>query len=137
MRGDFVTNDQSAGEIVSSMIVTSDTLYTWSVINGESYGMRADRSAMMATDDASQAPDTREPVPLDQDVTYDCTPWTRVDGSIFEPPADVLFQDYSTLMNMGMEFSTSYEGGAESCALCAQLPDATSQAECRTTFACE
>ena len=107
IRGDFQMNvPELGGETVSSIIVSDDMFYSWSNINGESYGVKfaADTPNM----DNSVV---KEPVPSDARVSYDCTEWRTVDNSIFEPPSEVLFQDMSNLMNSGMEYGTIYEDG--------------------------
>lgn len=145
MRGDFVTTDAAGEEYVASMIKDADTLYTWSDIEGETYGMRIDLEALPEESAASEQPDTREPVPLDAQVSYDCEPWGNVDRSVFEPPRDVVFTDYSDILDGGMEFGTVYgeaaagSGGAEAradaCASCEQLP-AEARTQCRAALGC-
>ena len=49
------------------------------------------------------------PVALDQSVDYDCKPWNKVDGSVFEPPTDVIFRDFGSVINTGMEYGNIYE----------------------------
>jgi hypothetical protein len=100
VRGDFVLNDPTLGEIVTSVIVNSETLYVWSLIDGERYGVQAP-----ATGDEAV---TGLPIPPDESVRYSCTPWTEYDGSIFNPPSDVLFRD---AMDTQAEFGTIYEEG--------------------------
>jgi hypothetical protein len=108
MRGDFLTETPDlTGQVLSSMIITGTTTYFWSEIEGEKYGMKAEVSALAGSDTAAN-----EPVPLDQPVDYECKPWQTVDNTIFVPPGDVLFQDFSALMESGMEEATIYEEGA-------------------------
>ncbi len=135
VRGDFIVKVQGT-DSVSSMIIADETFYSWSEIEGETYGMKARLSAVTeVTDDSS--PDVNTPVPLDTNVRYDCRPWILVDGSVFVPPGDVLFQDFSALMNRGMETPTSFTTpSTDQCALCAMVPAGEGQDECRRTFAC-
>ncbi len=138
LRGDFIMND-SGMEVVSSMIMVDNTLYTWSEIEGEKYGMKIDLSTTESVG-VETKPDTREPVPLDDKVKYDCRAWNDVDGSIFEPPTDIIFSDYGSLIGTGMEFGTIYEegsGAASSCAVCRQIPAGANRDECLVTFSCE
>ena len=109
MRGDFLTKD-SGEEVLSSMIIKDGTFYSWSVIGGEKFGMKANLEQMqtVGSDDSKPKADNG-PVSLDQSVKYDCKPWNSVDGSVFEPPADILFKDYSTIINTGMEYGNIYE----------------------------
>ncbi len=104
MRGDFMMPEGG----VSSVIVQDGFMYTWSVIEGQKYGMKVNLDELKKAN-ASSTPDTREPVPLESNVTYDCKPWNSVDGSIFVPPTDVVFTEFSDVMNGGMEYGTIYE----------------------------
>lgn len=138
MRGDFVSTTAEGDEYVASMIKTGDMLYTWSEIDGGTYGMQINLAELPESSDETQ-PDTREPVPLDANVTYDCKPWPNVDGAIFEPPSDVVFTDYGAVMEGGMEFGTVYDDPAaadgDPCASCERLP-AAAAAECRAALQC-
>lgn len=109
MRGDFLTKD-SGEEVLSSMIIKDGTFYSWSVIEGEKFGMKANLEQMqtIGSDDSKPKADNG-PVSLDQSVKYDCKPWNSVDGSVFEPPSNVLFRDYSTIINTGMEYGNIYD----------------------------
>lgn len=141
MRGDFIVPGMASGS-VSSMIMTADTMYSWSEINGETYGVKFD-TATMAKMQATSSTEiqTNEPVAVDVPVTYECKPWTGVDRSIFEPPSDVLFRDFSEITAAGMEFGTIYEGAesgnATQCELCNQVSAGPGQDECKAAFRCE
>ncbi len=139
MRGDFIV--PGAGEdVVSSVIMRDDNLYSWSEINGEKYGVKIDINAVEEKRANGEVPDTNEPVPLDAPVQYDCKAWTNVDGSIFEPPSDVIFKDFSTIINTGMEFGTIYEDSpdkAKQCELCAQVPAGEGRDSCMAAFSCQ
>jgi hypothetical protein len=140
LRGDFVVPEMASGS-VSSLIMRDNTLYTWSVIEGETYGMKIDMAALAEAEQSDTAPDTNEPVPLDAPVNYDCKTWTTIDKSIFEIPTDVLFTNYSDIMNMGMEFSTIYEEAptgdtATQCELCQKVKGEAKKA-CLAQFKCE
>jgi hypothetical protein len=107
MRGDFLTAaPDMSGEILSSMIIDAGMMYVWSEIEGGMYGVKMDLSKVADTEVES-----REPVSMDATVDYDCKPWLIVDRTVFVPPATVLFQDMSQLMQGGMEYGTIYEGG--------------------------
>lgn len=108
VRGDFELEiPELGGTSLSSVIFTESMFYSWSEINGQTYGMKmpVDRMAEVESEDV------REPVPANVDVSYDCVSWKQVDYSIFEPPSQVLFQDMTTLMQGGMEYGTIYEEG--------------------------
>jgi hypothetical protein len=107
IRGDFITQSPDVQETtVSSMVVVGDTMYVWTEIGGESYGVKSLRP--VATEAAIE---TQEPVGLDERFKYFCQNWEPVDQSIFIPPTDVLFQDMSQVLQGGMEYGTVYEAG--------------------------
>ena len=107
LRGDFLTDSPDlSGQILTSMTIDATTMYTWTETDGEQFGMRVDLPP--DSEDFGEI-DANEPVPLDQQVQYTCTPWANVDNTIFQPPSDVLFQDMSELMQSGMEYGTLYD----------------------------
>jgi hypothetical protein len=140
MRGDFLVESMGTTAL-SSMILSEDTMYSWTEIEGGKYGMKMTLSEFEATQTDETTPDAQEAVPFDAQVKYTCKPWVNIDGSIFEPPTDIIFTDYSAAMNTGMEFGTVYEGAAgvnveQQCAMCSELEGAAA-AQCRTMLACE
>lgn len=138
MRGDFVVTSE-LGEVVSSVIMKDETFYSWSLIAGETYGMKISLDDMAKQKATGQGPDTKEPVPLDVPVNYSCKAWQNVDGSIFEPPTNVLFKDYADVVNTGMEFGTVYDeagGKSAQCALCEKVEAGPGKDECLATFSC-
>ncbi len=107
IRGDFLTpSPDLSGQMLSSMIVANEMMYVWSEIEGESYGMKMDLSMF----DEEEA-ESSEPVSLDEDVQYECKEWENVDRTVFLPPGDVLFQDFGTMIQSGMEYGTVYDEG--------------------------
>lgn len=139
LRGDFIVPEMATGS-VSSLIIRDNTLYTWSTIEGESYGMKVDLATLEAAKSSDTAPNTNEPVPLEAPVKYECRSWPTVDGSVFAVPTDVLFTDYATIMNKGMEFGTLYEEPAvdttTQCGLCERV-EGEGKAACKAQFKCE
>lgn len=139
MRGDFII-DISGKESVSSMILDGDVLYSWSEIDGEKYGVKIDTKVVAEQQSQGQAPETNEPVPLEDVVNYDCKPWAKVDESIFEPPSDIIFKDFNSIINAGMEFGTIYEENPskeESCKVCAQVSPGEGRDSCMAAFNCQ
>lgn len=105
LRGDFlVPSPDLTGEILSSVIMDKDNLYTWTEIEGQAYGAKIALSIM-----DSEQTDANLPVSLETEVNYDCKPWQNVDTSVFIPPGKVLFKDISELQKAGMEYGTTYE----------------------------
>jgi len=107
IRGDFITESPDMeGSSVSSIIVIDETMYVWTELDGESYGVKFQTQST-----ADSNVQTQEPVGLDERVEYSCRNWERVDQSVFIPPTDVMFQDMSQVLQEGMEYGTVYEEG--------------------------
>lgn len=107
IRGDFEIETAELGSFVSSIIYTDNMFYSWSEIQGQMYGVKVNTSLFDQVGEES----LNEPVPMDTSVSYECFPWVAVDGSVFIPPSEVLFQDLSTILERGMEIGTMYEEG--------------------------
>lgn len=140
LRGDFIVSNQGTTDALSSMILRDDTMYSWTEIEGEKYGMKISMAELNASKSNDENLEAREVVPLDAAVTYECKPWVVVDGSVFEPPSDILFKDFGDLVNTGMEFGTVYEegvgGAVDQCALCDKV-EGEGKKECKAAFSCE
>ena len=138
MRGDFLVTS-SGVQTVSSVIMKENTLYSWTEIEGEAYGMKIAMSELEASKNTEGTPAAQEVVPLDAEVDYSCKAWVAVDNSIFEPPSDVLFRDFGDIVNMGMEFGNMFEGGegmGDQCAACDSLTG-SDKSQCRAMMSCE
>ncbi len=133
---------------VTSMIVTPETLYTWAIIDGEGYGVKSVFSGESTTQ-AKPEPGKQTPIDFDGEVTYDCKPWEVVDNSIFEPPSTIMFKDYSTALEAGMEDGTVYPEApagptltpedmqsGDPCTLCDKVAPGEGQDQCRANFKC-
>lgn len=101
VRGDFVTASAELGQVLTSYINDGESIYVWSEINGESYGV-------VTTLAKQELIATQEPIPKDAKVHYQCSEWKQIDNSIFVPPAGVLFKE---AVNADMEYGTVYEAG--------------------------
>lgn len=107
LRGDFlVPSPDLEGTMLSSMIVTSDTVYVWSEFDGEAQGVQ-----IALGDDEGALEEANTPVDPEMALNYDCAEWQNVDRSVFTPPSDVLFLDFDAAMQGGMEYGTVYEEG--------------------------
>jgi len=137
MRGDFVVESMGS-QLVSSVILDTEAMYSWSEIEGNKYGMKMTLSELQNAQADDSLPGANEAVPLDEVVSYDCKPWLVVDGSIFVPPNDIIFTNYGDMINMGMEFGNIYEGGEamSSCEICDQATG-EARAQCRVMMSCE
>lgn len=108
VRADFVLESPEYGQYASSVILNEEFLYSWSAIEGAMYGVKM---AIADLEDSSNEPQPTGPVSLDENISYDCTPWMAVDASVFTPPSTVRFQDMSNIQNAAMEYGTIYEEG--------------------------
>ena len=108
IRGDFITETPDlSGQMVSSMILSGENFYVWSTIEEQKYG------AQFAVADLNNADiQTTEPVPLYEEVQYNCTPWSQVDRTVFNPPTDIRFQTREDMLGVGMEYGTVYEASS-------------------------
>ena len=137
---------------VTSVVIKDETLFTWAVIEGESYGLKTKLGDVltMTADSPERQPGKQTPIGFDEAVTYDCKPWEVVDGSIFEPPSTILFKEYASTIEAGMEYGTVYpetRTGAglspediqsgDPCALCAKVAPGDGQDQCRVNFKCK
>jgi len=139
VRGDFMVPGQADGS-VSSLILSQDTVYSWSIIEGEGYGVKIPAetwSALALDPNAGASP---APIPASVPLEYSCKPWVTLDNSVFVPPSDILFKEYEALMNTGMEYGTVFEAGTgamnTSCELCEQITPGEGQDSCRANFNC-
>lgn len=102
VRGDFVVpSPDLSGQTVASIIYDAPNLYIWSEIDGELYGAKQTQNNFTGLGDTAAAID------YDTEVQYDCLTWPLVDGTIFEPPSNVLFNEV-TEVNANMEFGTVF-----------------------------
>lgn len=137
MRGDSFVEVQDK-QIVSSVIIRDEEMYSWSEIDGEMYGMKITLTDLLAAQQSETVPDFREPVPIDSDVDYNCRQWKDIDNSIFETPTNIIFKDYTDMLNVGMEYGNSYEDGgmeANKCSVCEYLTG-SDKTQCMTAFSC-
>jgi hypothetical protein len=139
VRGDFIVPGLPEGS-VASLIVTETALYSWTVVDGQGYGVTIDPSTWQTLQTAETAPTPQTPIPLDASLEYTCKPWTQVDGSIFEPPTEVLFKEYEAAVSTGMEYGTTYESSLNTksmqCELCEKIAPGEGQDQCRYNFQC-
>ena len=138
MRGDFIL-PEALDNSVTSIILRENTMYNWSVIEGEKYGVKYDLSTLAESESIGKAPEVTGPVPFDQPVAYECKPWENVDGSIFTIPTDILFKDVANMKNINMEYGNTYEqtGVSAQCELCQKVARGPGQDECKVAFKCQ
>lgn len=110
-RGDFeVTNDGKTS--IGHMIASETTGYFW--MEGETTGMK------MMFDVNDQASTNNQGVDPNKDYNFRCDSW-RADDSVFTPPANVEFQEFT--LPAVPAASTSTETQVDPSALCNSLPE--------------
>lgn len=139
LRADLVLTEQETPQL-TSIVMKDNWLYVWTEVMGEKYGMRMNWQKLAEVESNPDIPQANTNIPFYSPVNYRCSPWMVVDGSIFEPPSDILFKDYETIVGGGMETGTIYEDGSlpvtDPCSVCAQVPVGPGRDECLTRFAC-
>lgn len=113
IRVDMLTESPDLnGQILTSMITNDSMVYIWSEIEGDTYGLKMSLEKFKSSEDSENS-SLSQPISMDSEVvSYDCKSWSSVDRTVFLPPSDVLFQDYSALMQAGMEEAVLYEEGS-------------------------
>ncbi len=107
LRGDFLSDSPELdGKILSSVVINNSTLYFWSEIDEELYGVKTN-----VLKDRDLAFEKRNSIPFGVKLKYDCKKWEKVDRSLFIPPLDILFKDENALFESDMEYGTVYEEG--------------------------
>lgn len=101
VRADFVQEDTSLGQVVTSYVSKNGELYVWSQIDGETYGVKTTES--VEADSLVSLP-----VPRNESARYNCSEWILIDDSVFEIPSAVLFKDAA---QAEIEYGTIYEEG--------------------------
>lgn len=124
MRGSFTANNQT-----SDMIKDGEWVYIWSSAMPQGIKTKFDLSAAASADVNAQ-----KYVDTNQQVNYDCKPWS-VDASKFELPEGVTFTDISASVNQMQNVQIEDSSGmrAEQCKSCNNL---SGQAKdyCEQTF---
>ena len=104
LRGDFVVpTPDLTGQMVTSVVVDTSTVYQWTDINGEVIGSKQPR-----TNDADTLARLIAPIGLNRDVQHNCLTWPNVDRTVFNPPSDILFTEANKTPE---ETGTLYEEG--------------------------
>jgi len=137
-RGNFTSN-QANGTAEDTFIIRNDnTTHVW--------GAGMETGVMMTADPAENQglfPETGEgndsaPVDENEEIDLSCQRWT-VDGSLFVPPGDVEFVDFSAqleMMNEQMETVEQPTNDQVDCSVCDQIPAGQGRDQCLVTFGC-
>lgn len=140
VRGDFTTNDGTT-TTQGHMIADGTTSYMWMDGQDTGFKMAFDINAADAQETPSDDQSgSYQSLDIDEDMNYNCSPW-GVDGSMFTPPANVTFTDFSamTLPSSGTGVSPDDGDGSggipNACAACDSL-DGDAKTQCLTALNC-
>lgn len=107
LRADMLVTSADVGEsVLTSLINDGTTFYSWTEYAGQQMGITLAVSELTADNTTS----TQANLTTEATVQYDCQVWSPVDNSVFMPPSDVTFSDFSGMMTTQMEYGTVYEG---------------------------
>ncbi len=133
MRSDYSTT-AGGNTVAGHMIVDGTTSYMW--MDGQQTGYKMTYDVNEA--DVPEAPEGQGQQGLDvnQMMDYTCTPWVA-NGSMFSPPADVTFTDFSAMMPSAGTGTAPAAGNAmpNACAACDSL-SGESKTQCLTALNC-
>lgn len=104
VRTDFLLTSPEFGQYAASVIMLADNLYSWSQIEGSTYGVKVPMSQVQNP----EASNSSVPITLNDEVAYRCDPWENVDRSVFIPPTTVIFKDAASI---DAEYGTLYKEG--------------------------
>ena len=130
MRGDF-ESEINGQRMISHMISKDDTSYNWQDGQTTGFMMKIDPDTLSPGDDEKNngLPDSEKNQPIDPDkvVDYKCSPW-NADNSLFNPPQNIKFTDYSSMMPPSAGRDTPNKQTEDPCSACDSLTgDAKSQ----------
>lgn len=131
LRGDF-TSQANGKTMETHMIVSGNTSYVWQEGEKEGFKSSFDPSTSVSGSEAQSASTTAS-LDFNKQGDYKCSAWV-VDESMFTPPSDVKFNDFSQLMKP----TTSGTGQGESsqCSVCDSL-SGDDKTQCRTALSCK
>lgn len=137
MRGDFSAQVQGK-TMQSHMIVKDQTSYSWVEGLGTTMGFKMAINPSNTPQGQPASPSAKS-VNMDQQVSYNCQPWTE-DDSQFALPSGVNFQDESQMMAPKAPVTAAPPapggGNPAACAACNSAP-ASSKAQCLAALGCK
>lgn len=123
MRGDFMVNVESLGEVKSSMIQDGEYAYLWS--DADKKGTKFKVSGIPTPSPIANS--SNQSVDLNQEVDLKCSSW-GVDPSKFTVPSDVEFTDMSAMMEKVQDQSGAIQDNQSN--LCDSITDPQAKAAC-------
>lgn len=124
MRGDFTTTVE--GKTMESHMI-SDGSYSYSWVSGTPQGVKIkiDETQAKASPVAGQS----QQVDIDAQIDMNCSSW-GVDNSMFTPPADVKFTDFSSMMKPAASPASGQTQQNRGSSVCDSITDPQAKAAC-------
>jgi len=161
MRGDFQESNNSTGKTEQTHMINDGTyVYMWTDGQNNGYKMsdqfvkqeEAQSSEAKTPSNAGGNPQPSQGVDMHQKANYSCGGWSA-DNSLFTPPSDVSFTDYSSMMQgqgtmmhggstgtttqQGSQGSAPAGGNAAACSECNQAPAGSARNQCLAALHCQ
>ena len=127
MRTD-IESRTSGGIITTHMILDGNTSYTWG--DGQKTGFKFTVNPDEVENSVTKTPNSNQAVDINKVIDYKCSSWT-VDNSLFVPPSDVAFSDFSSMMQP----TVGSQGSFNPCAACENL-SGEDKTSCRAALKC-
>ncbi len=131
VRGDFTTAIADK-TITSHMIVEGNTNYMWTDEQKIGFKMTMDTDAATTPMPTGSAM-SQQAFDMNKTMEYNCSPWV-VDASLFVPPTNIEFSDFSDMLKSSGEGIPA--GNQTACKACEQLTG-ESKTQCQTALGCE
>ncbi len=135
VRGEFTTKGPNGTDMATSYIVDQDYMYMWSGKEGTKFkNEKITPPPQRERQENESAPTTGQGPDLDTEGDLDCKSW-RPDNSMFTPPSDVKFTDFTAMMEKAAEqgekmMKEAGTGAGISASVCDQVEDAAAKAQC-------
>lgn len=138
MNGDF-TMTQPNGTVTNTNIIRDGSYtYIWTSDQTQGYKMKIDP----ASDDVFAGKNDNEAgeqtaFDENESVDFDCQPW-RPQASMFVPPSDIEFVDFSAQLEVLQEQTGETQPGDDNanCSLCNQTPAGEARTQCLAALGC-
>jgi len=132
LRGEFQINSTD-GSFYDAHILRDGTYnYLWS--SQQAQGFKTEISAtegLFGSDNESEG-ETDYGIDDNATVDFDCDSW-RVDNSMFVPPSNIEFADFTQMMT---EVQESLEQSGLDCSICDQVPAGDARSQCLSSLGC-
>lgn len=135
MRGDFELVQPDGNSVTSNMIREGDTNYVWSSELEQGFKTVVPEATFEAAETLEDAAAQSDPFAQlqDENVSYNCQPWI-VDRSMFTPPTDIEFVDFSAQIEKMQNAQDSVKDAQ--CAACDQVPVGEGRDQCLQALGC-